>query len=156
MRWGEVWWGLARRVEVWWGLDTTEVRYSVIAAGRWLGSVSSVLLDAEPFLLEDEMRRIEYRLSERRLLKPGTRFTASDGPIFRLRDGTTVPLKAPGPYEFVAYVQTDGYDFIEAKDRNGCSAVLHLSGDRPTASPEIIGRPYRLRKVLRTKQRRRS
>ncbi len=100
-------------------------------------------------------RNIEYRLSERRLLKPGVRFTASGGPLFRLRDGTLIPLKARGPYEFVAYVQSDGYDFIEAKDRDGCSAVLHLSGERQTVSPEIIGRPYQLGKVFRKKQPRR-
>lgn len=100
------------------------------------------------------MNRIyEYRMSERRLLVPGTRFNARLGPLFRLRDGSTVPLKAPGPYEFVSYVQADGYDFIEAKDRDGCSAVLHLSGQRQTVSPEIIGRPYELTKVYRKKAR---
>lgn len=101
-------------------------------------------------------RTTEYRLSERRLLKPGVRFTAGDGPIFVLKDGRTISLKAPGPYEFVSYVQADGYDFIEARDRDGCSAVLHLSGQRQTASPEIIGRPYRLQKVFRKQQPRRT
>jgi hypothetical protein len=100
-------------------------------------------------------RMIEYRLSERRLLKPGTRFTARGGPVYQMADGTAVPLASRGPYEFLSYVQADGYDFIEAKDRDGCSAVLHLSGERQTASPEIIGRPYRLTKVFRPQHGRR-
>jgi hypothetical protein len=101
-------------------------------------------------------RLTEYRMSERRLLKPGTRFTAKGGPVYQLADGTAVPLASRGPFEFVAYCQADGYDFIQARDRDGCSAVLHLTGERKTASPEIIGRPYRLGKVFRKKQPRRK
>jgi hypothetical protein len=101
-------------------------------------------------------RTTEYRLSERRLLKPGVRFTAGNGPIFVLKNGSTVSLAARGPFQFEAYVQADGYDFIEARDRDGCSAVLHLSGQRLTASPEIIGRPYRLKKVFRKQSPRRT
>jgi hypothetical protein len=101
-------------------------------------------------------RTTEYRLSERRLLKPGVRFTAANGPIFVLKDGSTVSLAARGPFQFEAYVQADGYDFIEARDRDGCSAVLHLSGQRQTASPEIIGRPYRLKKVFHKQSPRRT
>lgn len=100
-------------------------------------------------------RMTQYRLSKRRLLTPGTKFNARGGPLFRLRDGTTLPLKAPGPYEFMSYVQADGYDFIEARDRDGCSAVLHLSGHRQTVSPEIVARPYTLTKVYRKKKPRR-
>jgi len=101
-------------------------------------------------------RTNEYRMSERRLLKPGVRFTAGDGPVFILKDGSTMSIAARGPFQFEAYVQADGYDFIEARDRDGCSAVLHLSGQRQTASPEIIGRPYRLKKVFRNQQPRRT
>lgn len=100
-------------------------------------------------------RMTEYRMSQRRLLTPGVRFSVSGGPLFRLKDGRTMPLTARGPFHFVAYVTTDGYDFIEAKDRDGCSAVLHLSGERQTASPAIIGRPYRLKKVFKPQHGRR-
>lgn len=93
----------------------------------------------------------EYRMSERRLLTPGTRFTARGGPVYQLADGTTVPLSSRGPFEFVAFVRGDSYDYIQARDRDGCSAVLHLTGDRRTVSPEILGRPYVLGKVFRKK-----
>ena len=46
-------------------------------------------------------RTTEYRLSERRLLKPGIRFTAANGPIFVLKDGSTVSLAAREGYAVV-------------------------------------------------------
>ena len=94
----------------------------------------------------------EYRIGERSVLRPGTRFRATDGPLFLLRDGTTVSLKAPGPYEFLSYVQADGYDYIEAKDRDGCSAILHIAGERKPPTPEIVPRPYRIRSLIRKKK----
>lgn len=88
------------------------------------------------------------------MLTPGTRFHASLGPMFLLRDGSTVSLKAPGPYEFLSYVQANGYDYIEAKDRDGCSAILHIAGERKPPTPEIIPRPYRIKGLIRKKKRR--
>ena len=98
-------------------------------------------------------RRTEFRWSKRRLLKVGTRFSASMGPVFRLSDGSTTPLRAPNPFTFRAHCKAGDVEWSEATDGNGAATVLHIKGERPPPSPEIIPRQYRLRKLIRTKRR---
>ena len=94
----------------------------------------------------------EYRWSKRRLLSVGTRFSASRGPLFRLSDGSTVPLRAPNPFTFLAHCKVGDVEWIEAIDGNGAATVLHIKGERPPPVPEVIPRPYRLGRVLHTQR----
>lgn len=96
-----------------------------------------------------------YQLSQRVTLRAGVRFRASDGPFFRLSDGTTVSLAAKGPFLFRAYWKQDGYEWIEALDRDRCFVPLHIAGTRRQIAPQIVPRPYRIRSTIRPKKQRR-
>jgi hypothetical protein len=98
-------------------------------------------------------RRSEFRWSKRRLLTVGTRFSASMGPVFRLSDGSTTPIRAPNPFTFRAHCKAGDVEWIEATDGNGAATVLHIKGERSPPVPEIIPRLYRLQKVIHTKRR---
>jgi len=91
----------------------------------------------------------EYRIGERSVLRPGTRFRATDGPLFRLNDGTQVSLSARGPFVFRCLIRANGCDLIQASDRDGCSAILHIAGERKPPTPEIVPRPYRIKSLIR-------
>jgi hypothetical protein len=93
-----------------------------------------------------------YRVSQRVTLRPGMRFRANQGPLFRLADGRTVSIAAQGPFTFRAYWVQDGWEWIEALDREQRFAPLHVSGTRPRITQEIIARPYRIRSTLRPKK----
>lgn len=95
------------------------------------------------------MQTTEYRISERSVLRPGTVFRARNGPLFRLADGSTVPVAAKGPFVFQA-ADVDGERvYLHAFDRHGQHAVLHIAGEREPPSPEIIPRPYSIRNTIR-------
>ena len=94
----------------------------------------------------------EYRIGERSVLRPGTRFRATGGPTFRLKDGTEVSLSARGPFVFRCLIRANGCDLIQASDRDGCSAILHIAGERKPPTPEIIPRPYRIKGLIRKKK----
>jgi hypothetical protein len=101
-------------------------------------------------------RIFEHRVSERSILRPGTRFRATGGPLYKLADGTEVPLGARGPFVFRALLKRGSCQLIEAADREGNTAILHIGGRRKRATPEIVTRPYRIKSVIRknTKPRR--
>jgi hypothetical protein len=71
-----------------------------------------------------------------------------------LANGTEVRLAAKGPFTFKAWVKQGGCEIIEALDRDGCFAPLHIAGHRHQSVPEIIPRPYRIKSTIRKKERR--
>jgi hypothetical protein len=83
------------------------------------------------------------------------RFRAKGGPLFKLADGTTVPLAAKGPFTFRRYCKRLTCEWIEASDRDGFTAILHIAGRRRKVSPEIVPRPYRITSTIRKKERQR-
>ena len=99
-------------------------------------------------------RFIEYRVSERVVLKPGDTFKASGGPYWKASNGVEASLKAPGPYKFVAYVKRGVIGWIEAYDKNGCIAILHVEGRRKKVDCAIVARPYRVIGKKRPKKQR--
>ena len=104
-----------------------------------------------------QLERLDsYRISERSILRPGTRFRATGGPVYRLKDGEEISIGARGPFTFRALLRKGHTKFIEASDREGATAILHLGGRRRTPSPEIVPRPYRIKSVIRKKQPRRK
>ncbi len=96
-----------------------------------------------------------YQLSQRITLRTGVRFRATGGPLFQLSNGTTVSLAAKGPFTFRAYCKQDGYEWIEALDRDRCFVPLHIAGTRRQIAPQIVPRPYRIRSTIRPKKQRR-
>jgi hypothetical protein len=95
----------------------------------------------------------EYRIGERSVLRPGTRFRATGGPLYRLADGTEIPLFARGPFTFRCYLDTGQYQAIEATDKQGNAAILHIGGSRPPPDDHIIPRPYKIKSLIRKKAR---
>jgi hypothetical protein len=54
-------------------------------------------------------------------------------------------MAAKGPFIFhSAAIREDGLVLFYAFDRDGQHAVLHISGERPSPTPEIITRPYQV------------
>ena len=86
--------------------------------------------------------KLEYRVSPRVLLEPGDVFHAKGGPLWRLADGTRVSIGAKGPFRFHRHCLRWSCEWIEAADKQGCTAVLHLSGRRKRVDPSLIPRPY--------------
>lgn len=99
-------------------------------------------------------KRDEYRVSPRVILRPGVRFRAHKGPLFRLADGTAVSLKASGPYTFRHWVRRGECEWIEASDRGGSHCILHISGERKSVDEAVVTRPYEIRSTIRKKGRR--
>ncbi len=94
-----------------------------------------------------------YRLSERSVLRPGVRFRATAGPVFRLADGTEVSMAARGPFTFRRHCKQGRVEYIEAADRDGANAILHIKGKRKTVDEAIVARPYRIKGTIRKKAR---
>ena len=94
----------------------------------------------------------EYRVSQRVVLRPGVKFRASAGPYYRLADGTHVSLAAAGPFTFHAYHRRGKYGWIEATDKHGCFAPLHVDGRRRRVTPSLVARPYTVRSVVRRRE----
>ena len=97
----------------------------------------------------ETLRQDHFRVSLRVTLRTGQRFRAVGGPVFRLADGTTVPLSAQGPFLFQAYCRRDGVEWIEALNRGQCFVPLHIAGERRQVCPEIEPRPYRITSTIR-------
>lgn len=91
----------------------------------------------------------EFRVSERVCLRPGVVFKARFGPQYRMNDGSLVDIAARGPFVFIKAHQEGDLILIEAFDRNGQHAILHIAGDRRSATPEIVTRPYEIRSTQR-------
>lgn len=100
-------------------------------------------------------RHDELRLSERSVLRPGTKFRATGGPQWKLADGTLISLAAKGPFLFKAYCTRGAMAYLECLDRDGCNAILHLKGRRQRIDEALIPRPYRLKGTIRKKKGRR-
>lgn len=98
-------------------------------------------------------RHDSYRISERSCLRPGTRFRARGGPVYKLNDGTEVSLAARGPFTFRFHCKTGRVEWIEAVDSGGANAILHIKGKRKTVDEAIVARPYQLKSVIRKKAR---
>jgi hypothetical protein len=98
-------------------------------------------------------RHDSYRASERVVLRPGTRFRARGGPVYKLNDGTEVSLAARGPFTFRFHCKTGRVEWIEAVDSGGANAILHIKGKRKTVDEAIVARPYQLKSVIRKKAR---
>jgi hypothetical protein len=94
-----------------------------------------------------------YRISERSCLRPGTRFRARGGPVYRLDDGTEVSLAARGPFTFRHHCKKGRVEWIEAVDGGGANAILHIKGKRKTVDTAIVPRPYSLKGTIRKKGR---
>jgi len=85
---------------------------------------------------------LEYQVSPRVRLEPGDVFHAKGGPLWRLADGTKVSIGAKGPFTFLSHCSRGSCEWIEATDKHGCTAVLHLTGRRKRIDPSVVTRPY--------------
>ena len=84
----------------------------------------------------------EYRLSERVTIKAGDRFRASGGPYWKSFDGTKHSLSAKGPFTFLLHCKRNSVEWIEARDKDGNHAVLHIAGRRKKIDGCLVPRPY--------------
>jgi len=100
-------------------------------------------------------RADSYRVSERVVLRKGTRFRATGGPLFRMANGEEVKLGAKGPFTFLAYTKRGSAEVIEALDRDGAFVPMHIKGRRRKVTAEIVTQPYRIKGTIRKKQPRR-
>jgi hypothetical protein len=94
----------------------------------------------------------EYRVSQRVTLVPGTRFRARGGPFIVLTSGVKASLAAKGPFTFKAHHQRGKYEWIEALDKTGQFAPLHIAGRRKRVTPALVPRPYKITSVVRKKK----
>jgi hypothetical protein len=102
------------------------------------------------------MKRIEYEyeyvVSPRVTLRPGDKFRVKGGPFVKT-DAGKIPLTPPrGAVYTVIRVQVyKSRKVIEAWDKGGCFAPLHVEGRRRSAFKEIVPRPYQVTSRLRSK-----
>lgn len=85
-----------------------------------------------------------YRVSERVLLSYGDKFRATGGPYWLTSDGQKIALKSYGPYTFHRHCKRGSIEWIEALDKNGSFAVLHIAGRRQKVDASLVPRPYRI------------
>ena len=95
------------------------------------------------------MRTREYRVSERTTLRPGVVFRATGGPRYVLESGESVSIAARGPFVFIAAQEDAGRVLLEAYDRGGCHAILHVKGSRTPGDDRIVPAPYVIKGVKR-------
>lgn len=98
------------------------------------------------------IRLDSYRVSERVVLRKGTRFRATGGPLFRLASGEEVKLGAKGPFTFLSYTKRGSAEVIEALDKDGAFVPMHIKGRRRKVTAEIVTKPYRIGSVIRNKK----
>ena len=95
-----------------------------------------------------------YRVSERVVLVYGDTFRASGGPYWKGPNGEKVAMKAKGPFTFHAHCQRGSCEWINATDKDGQYAVLHIAGRRRSPAG-LVPRPYTVlgkkRKKVRTR-----
>lgn len=101
------------------------------------------------------VRTDSYRVSERVVLRKGTRFRATGGPLFRLANGEEVKLGAKGPFTFLAHTKRGSCEVIEALDKDGAFVPMHIKGIRRKVTGEIVTKPYRIKGTVRKQPRRR-
>lgn len=93
-----------------------------------------------------------YQVSERVVLKVGDVFRAKGGPQWKLADGTKVSLSAKGPFIFRSFCKRGTCEWIEALDKHGNFAALHLRGRRRRIDRAIVSRPYVITSKKRQKK----
>jgi len=93
-----------------------------------------------------------YRVSQRIVLTPGVKFRAGGGPYYLLSDGTKAHLAAAGPFTFIRCHRRGKFVWIEATDKNGCFAPLHVAGRRRRVTASLVPRPYVIRSTVRRKK----
>lgn len=83
----------------------------------------------------------EYRVSQRVVLRVGDKFRAKGGPYWKNSEGQKEKYGATGPFIFQRHCKRGSREWIEALDKTGQFAVLHIKGRRP-ASAGLVPRPY--------------
>ena len=94
----------------------------------------------------------EYRIGERSVLRPGTQFRATGGPVYETVEGDQIPIAAKGPFVFRCLHRMQSCLLIEAFDKYGNAAVLHIEGKRTPPFPGFVARPYKIRSLIRRKK----
>jgi hypothetical protein len=90
-----------------------------------------------------------YRVSPRVVLTPGTRFRARGGPLFRLGNGETIAMAAKGPFTFVRHCKRGTCEWLDALDRDGNYAPLHVAGRRRKITAAMVLRKYSVTGTVR-------
>lgn len=85
----------------------------------------------------------EYRVSDRVVLRAGDVFKANGGPFMKIGKDK-IPLSSKGPYRFIRLAVHRSRKTIEAFDKTGAFAALHVEGRRKSVDARIVPRPYRI------------
>lgn len=101
---------------------------------------------------------MEYRVSERVVLKPGDVFRASGGPYYVQHDLTgkrvKVSMAARGPFRFVSYSERGRKKWICAYSvKDGGFVALQLTKWRTVDLPNYVNRPYKIKSKMRAPKR---
>lgn len=89
----------------------------------------------------------EYRLSPRVTLRPGDTIAVSRGPYWRSAGGEKLPMAARGKFRFLHALHRGRLTLLVAVGKQGV-AILHVEGRRRNKLiPELVCRPYRVRRV---------
>lgn len=89
----------------------------------------------------------EYQLSPRVTLKPGDYIRVSKGPYWRGAAGEKVRMAARGIYRLLHVARRGRQVFLVARNVSG-TAVIHVEGRRKNSlMPELVCRPYAVRRV---------
>lgn len=83
-----------------------------------------------------------YQVSQRVVLRLGDKFRAKGGPYWKNADGSKTSMTSKGPYTFHRHCKRGSYEWIEALDKFGAFAPLHIAGRRRRIDPRIVPRPY--------------
>lgn len=84
----------------------------------------------------------EFQVSARVTLRVGDKFRAKGGPYWLTKDKVRVSLSSRGPYTFHRHCRRGAYEWIEALDKDGAFAPLHIAGKRRRVDQRIVPRPY--------------
>lgn len=89
----------------------------------------------------------EYQLSPRVTLKPCDYIRVCKGPYWRGASGERVAMAARGVYRFLHVARRGRQVFLVARNAAG-TAVIHVEGRRRNPlMPELVCRPYVVRRV---------
>jgi hypothetical protein len=69
-----------------------------------------------------------------------------------LASGVESSMAAKGPFTFRAHHKRGRYEWIEALDKTGQFAPLHIKGKRKAVTPALVTRPYRIVGGVRKKK----
>lgn len=89
----------------------------------------------------------EYQLSPRVTLRAGDCIRVTKGPYWRGSTGERLPMAARGVYRFLHVVRRGRQVYLIARNLSGV-AVIHVEGRRRNRlMPEMVCRPYAVRRV---------